>query len=191
LNHRLDAIDDRRHKGLAARRSIHESLRQSASAKICERVIRMHEFMASSSVACYLPMPFEVDPTSIIARAWRIGKQVYSPVVAHHGAMEFHRLMPDTSLKRNRYGIWEPQNSPQIAPRDIDLVITPVVAFDRFSHRIGMGSGYFDRCFSFLKHRRHWRRPKLTGLAFQCQEVEKIIPNPWDIRLYKVITEEL
>ena len=190
MNLRTDVIGEKRRAALAARHALDNRFRQSASSRICDRVTRMHEFTASKSLACYLPARHEVDPTLIIARAWRIGKQVYSPVVADHGGMEFRRLMPDTSLKRNRYGIWEPQNGPQIAPQDIDIVITPVVAFDRSRHRIGMGSGYFDRCFSFLKHRRYWRRPKLAGLAFACQEVEKIIPNPWDIRLYKVITEE-
>jgi 5-formyltetrahydrofolate cyclo-ligase len=52
-----------------------------------------------------------------------------------------------------------------------------------------MGGGYFDRCFHFLKHRRKWLRPKLLGIAFDCQKVEKIVSNPWDIPLYQVITE--
>jgi 5-formyltetrahydrofolate cyclo-ligase len=64
-----------------------------------------------------------------------------------------------------------------------------VVAFDARRHRVGMGSGYFDRCFAFLKHNRQWQRPKLIGVAFECQRVEKIVPNPWDVRLYKLVTE--
>ena len=52
-----------------------------------------------------------------------------------------------------------------------------------------MGGGYYDRTFTFL-HERHGRfRPKLVGLAFECQRVEKIHTNPWDIALYRVITE--
>jgi len=52
-----------------------------------------------------------------------------------------------------------------------------------------MGGGYYDRCSSFLQHRRNLLHPKLIAVAFACQEVEKITPNPWDIRLYQVITE--
>ncbi|NIV18629.1 MAG: 5-formyltetrahydrofolate cyclo-ligase [Woeseiaceae bacterium] len=190
MNRRTDAIDAARKSAIAARRSLDPGVRQSASAAISEHVCRMHEFMACKSIACYLPADDEVDPTMIISRAWRIGKQVYSPVVADHGAMVFRRLTADTSLRRNVFGIWEPEEGPQIPAQKIDLVITPVVAFDAYNHRIGMGSGYFDRCFSFLKHRKRWQKPKLVGIAFKCQQVKKIIPNPWDIRLYEVITED-
>ena len=158
---------------------------------ISSRVMRMHEFIACKSVACYLPMPDEVDATAVIARAWHMGKQVYAPVINRDGAMAFVELTPQTELRRNWYGLWEPESGSQISARDLDLVITPVVAFDENRHRIGMGSAYFDRCFAFLRNRRHWRQPKLVGIAFNCQQVEKIKPNPWDIPLYKVITEHL
>ncbi len=118
-------------------------------------------------------------------------KRVFAPVIANHGGMDFVTLTPDTRLERNQYGLWEPQFGTQIAPQEVDLVITPVVAFDDYRHRIGMGSGYFDRCFAFLRTNKHWLRPKLIGLAFDCQRVEKIKPNPWDIRLYQVVTESL
>ena len=70
----------------------------------------------------------------------------------------------------------------------LDVVITPLVAFDEYGHRIGMGGGYFDRTFSFLGNRQSWFHPKLVGLAFACQKVEKIQPNPWDIRLFCTIS---
>jgi 5-formyltetrahydrofolate cyclo-ligase len=149
----------------------------------------MHEFTACATVACYLPARDEVDPGKVIARAWRAKKRVYAPVVDDNGGMEFCRLTSETKLIRNRYGLWEPITGSRIAAQDIDLVITPVVAFDNYRHRIGMGSAYFDRCFAFLRHRKHWLRPKLLGLAFECQRVEKINPNPWDIPLYQIVTE--
>ena len=71
----------------------------------------------------------------------------------------------------------------------IDLVITTLVSFDTNNNRIGMFGGYFDRSFAFLKHKKRWLRPKLIGLAFACQKVEKIETNPWDIRLYSVISD--
>jgi 5-formyltetrahydrofolate cyclo-ligase len=149
----------------------------------------MHEFTACRNVACYLAAADEVDSSLIIQRAWRAGKQVFAPVVGDRGAMEFRQLTPQTELRKNRYDLWEPQSDIAIAPRRLDLVITPVVAFDARRHRIGMGSGYFDRCFAFLRHNRKWQRPKLIGVAFECQRVEKIVPNTWDVRLYKLVTE--
>ncbi len=189
MTRREDAIASARRAAISARRSLAADTRLRLSATISQRVMRKHEFVACSSVACYLPARDEVDPSMIIERAWRHGKCVYAPVIDANGGMMFRRLTPDTPLERNRYGLWEPVAGSQISPQNIDLVITPVVAFDENRHRIGMGSAYFDRCFAFLKHKKHWRRPKLLGLAFECQRVEKIKPNPWDIPLYEVVTE--
>ena len=133
-------------------------------------------------------MQEEVDPRRIIARAWRANKRVFCPVVTRDGVMEFRNLQPDTTIERGPFGIWEPVSGTTIAPRDLDLVVTPLVAFDAERHRIGMGGGYYDRFFTHLLHRRHWLQPKLMGVAFECQQVEKIQPNPWDIRLYSVIS---
>ena len=184
-----DAQSRLRKSAISARRSLNDEERDHASSKICERIVHSHEFMCSKTIACYLPSYDEVDPIAIIERAWRAKKRVFSPVINMRGDMIFRQLTPDTALHKNVFGLWEPVSGPVMAARMCDLVITPVVAFDDQRHRIGMGSGYFDRRFQFLKHRRRWLRPKLIGLAFECQKVEKIAPNPWDIRLYQVVSE--
>jgi 5-formyltetrahydrofolate cyclo-ligase len=131
----------------------------------------------------------EVDTSMIFDRAWRAGKIVFAPAVVDDRHMRFVRVERNTKLKKSGLGLWEPQNGAEISPTDLDVVVSPVVAFDSFGHRIGMGGGYYDRAFSFQKHRRRWLRTKLIGLAFDCQKVEKILPNPWDIRLYRVFSE--
>ena len=163
--------------------------RELASARICDTIIHSAEFMSARSVACYLPTHDEVDPTRIIERAWCAGKRVFAPVAGARGIMQFSELTPDTSVTRNRFGIWEPAPDHCIRACELELVITPLVAFDMKCNRIGMGGGYFDRCFRFLKNRRKWLRPKLIGVSFKCQEVAEITPDAWDIPLYKVVTE--
>ena len=103
--------------------------------------------------------------------------------------MVFRKLDRDTTLQRNRFGLWEPVSGVCVSSKSLDLVITPLVAFDTNNNRIGMGGGFFDRSFAFLKHKKRWLRPKLIGLAFACQKVEKIETNPWDIRLYSIISD--
>ena len=103
--------------------------------------------------------------------------------------MLFREMRPDTPLEKNDYGIWEPTSGAFLSPRKLDAVIAPTVAFDDDNNRIGMGGGYFDRCFAYLRYRKIWLRPKLVGLAFECQRVEKISANPWDIPLYRVFTD--
>ncbi len=116
----------------------------------------------------------EVDTRAIIARAWRANKRVFVPVTLRSGEMFFREIRTDTTLQKNQLSIWEPDAGKIVRPHILQLVITPTVAFDRNCNRIGMGGGYYDRCFAFLRHRKHWFRPKLMGVAFECQEVEKI-----------------
>jgi 5-formyltetrahydrofolate cyclo-ligase len=179
-----------RRKALHARRGMSDDARATASRIICRRLCYSREFYASKSIACYVPMHDEVDTHEIIERAWRANKRVFVPILRSNSKMMFCRIDPESELERNSFGLWEPTRGLLIEPRELDLVVTPTVAFDNRKNRIGMGGGYFDRCFSFLRNRKHWLRPKLVGVAFQCQEVEKISPNPWDIRLYRVITDK-
>ena len=164
--------------------------RANASEEICKRVIRSGIFFSSHSIGCYLPTSDEVDTRSIIERGWRANKRIFVPVLRKGRQMSFHELTPDTLLQRNAYGVWEPLTGDVISPKKLDIAIAPTVAFDDNNNRIGMGGGYFDRCFSYLRYRKNWLRPKLIGVAFQCQKVEKISPNAWDIRLYRVFSDD-
>ena len=165
--------------------------RAQASAVICQRVCESPEFFAAKSIGCYLPMHDEVDSREIIQRAWRANKRIFVPVLRGDAQMVFCEIEPDSELEQNRFGVWEPVRGLLLDARRLDIVITPTVAFDSNRNRIGMGSGYYDRCFAHLRNRKIWLRPKLIGVAFDCQKVEEIAPNPWDIRLYTVISDSL
>ena len=146
-------------------------------------------FQRAEYIACYLSAPGEVDTWAVIERGWRMKKRIFAPVLKKNRHMLFREITPDTELRLDRFGLYEPMSGEIVTARMLDVVLTPMVAFDKYNHRIGMGGGYFDTTFSFLRHRRSYSRPKLIGLAFACQEVEKIVPNPWDIRVFGVITE--
>ena len=163
--------------------------RSRASLEICNRVIRSHEFMAAGTVGAYVAMPDEVQTALIISRAWRARKRIAIPVILGNGTMAFCSITEETPLVRNDFGIWEPLSGDFLDAKSLDVVVTPLVAFDDDKHRIGMGGGYYDRTFRFLKNRCKWLSPKLIGLAFECQRVTSITPNSWDIPLYKIVTE--
>jgi len=178
-----------RKNALRARRELHPDDREKASALICGRVINSGIFFSSHAIGCYLPVSDEVDTRSIIERGWRANKRIFVPVLRKRGKMSFREINSETVLERNQYGVWEPVSGEFISSRQLDIAIAPTVAFDSQNNRIGMGGGYFDRCFSYLRYRKNWLRPKLIGVAFDCQKVEKISPNAWDIRLYRVFTD--
>jgi 5-formyltetrahydrofolate cyclo-ligase len=163
--------------------------KNEASEKIVGTVVRSSLFRRAKLIACYLPMQDEVDTWQLIRRAWRMKKRIFAPVVEKNFVMKFCEVTPESTLAPNRYGLAEPQNGKIIPARQLDLVVTPVVAFDDQCNRIGMGGGYFDRTFSFLRMRQHLFHPKLIGLAFACQRVDKIVANPWDIRVFRIIDE--
>lgn len=185
----MRAMKSIRRNALLARREMSAEDRATASRIICNKVINSRDFLAATFVACFLPMPDEVDTRSIIERGWRANKRIFVPITRESGEMFFREIRPDTTLQRNAMSIWEPLSGDVVSPRNLQLVVTPTVAFDPLNNRIGMGGGYYDRSFSFLRHRRVWIKPKLVGVAFNCQKVEKISPNTWDVRLYRVFDE--
>lgn len=103
--------------------------------------------------------------------------------------MRFFLYKRNDILHPNRYGINEPKDTPSIDTETLDIILTPLVAFDRQGHRLGMGGGYYDRTFSFLLNQADIPRPKLIGLAYACQEVPSLSPDPWDVPLHGVVTE--
>jgi 5-formyltetrahydrofolate cyclo-ligase len=103
--------------------------------------------------------------------------------------MTFAELDHGARLGTNFFGISEPDAAKRIDPRRLDLVLTPLVAFDDRGVRIGVGRGYYDRCFRFLHARGAWHRPKLLGVAYELQHVRAIAPEPWDVPLWGAVTE--
>lgn len=163
--------------------------RELASLIICDHIVASPWFRQSTSIGCYLPAHDEVATWSLIERALERKKRVFVPAIAKNGKMKFVSFDDQSSLRRNTFGLFEPAAGSPLAAKNLDVVVTPVVAFDEKGNRIGMGGGYFDRAFAFLRHRKHFVRPKLLGAAFDCQKVTQIAANPWDIPLLAVFTE--
>ena len=176
---------DARHR----RATMPEQDRVAASGRIADRIAHMPIFVRSRLIACYLSTGSEVDTSAIILRAWRMKKRIFVPDTRGGGKLTFREIYPDSEFATGPFGIREPIGGSVLAASLFDLVIVPVVAFDSDHHRIGMGGGYYDRTFSFLRHRKSFLKPKLVGVAFDCQKVDKIAPNPWDIRLFRIITQ--
>jgi len=134
-------------------------------------------------------MDDEVDVLPIISRCWAASKPVFLPVTSPGRRLRFVEVLRKTCLRRSGFGLLEPSHGAEIHPLELDTVVVPVVAFDNAHRRIGMGGGYYDTTFSALGRPRAPRRPKLVGVAFECQKVRKIKANPWDIALCDVLTE--
>ncbi|MEM8685255.1 MAG: 5-formyltetrahydrofolate cyclo-ligase [Pseudomonadota bacterium] len=188
MNHTADQSELRKNS-IRARRQLDNLKRLAYSDRIADRLERLPVFRSANTVAVYLSSWDEVDTSEIILRSWRANKSVVAPVIKKNARMAFVKLEADTQLRNNRYGLLEPAASHKVCTRDINLVITPLSAFDESGARIGMGGGYYDRYFSQLAHRHAFVHPRMIGIAFDCQRATKIPENPWDISLYACITE--
>ncbi len=171
--------------------SLHE---RTLRAELCTDLLCQHpSFRNAQRIATYLPSDGELDTLPLISRAWEMGKQIYLPVLLPHGAnrLWFAHYEPNAPLRRNRFGILEPTRAAhtRVAPLALDLVLTPLVAFDAKGHRLGMGGGFYDRSFAYLLRHTHWLRPRLIGLAYDFQRQPKLPSQPWDVPLHAIATD--
>ncbi len=154
-------------------------------------------FQRARRIAAYWPADGELDPRPLMHQARKRGKAVYLPVLrrgarSHPVSLRFARDLPGRRMRENRFGIPEPTlRGRDLRPaRQLDVLLVPLVGFDADGNRIGMGGGFYDRTLAYLKARRHWRRPRLIGIAHDCQRLVRIEPRPWDVPLDTVATEK-
>ncbi len=174
------------------RGALSDDQRASAAYAASRRLQSTIFFRNSRRVAAYVGFDGELDTGQIIAAALDADKSVYLPVIDKRNRMRFAHFDENTKLRTNQFGILEPVAGPGhfISPRWLDLVITPLVAFDANGGRLGMGAGYYDKCFSFLLQRRLWCKPRMVGFAYEFQRNDALATQPWDVPLNCIITDE-
>jgi len=177
----------------AKRRGVLAQQQRSAAVAVAAQVQSLSAFQRANTIALYLANDGELSPEVLLQQCSQLGKQCYLPVVAENQQMSFAHYQPGARLQANRFGILEPLScAPRIPAQDLDLVLMPLVGFDRSGARLGMGGGYYDRAFDFLNPagiRPQAQGPKLFGLAYSLQEVERLEVASWDIPLDAIITE--
>lgn len=151
-------------------------------------------FRSAKNIACYIAVDGEIDLGPTIQIALKMGKKVYLPVLMpyRYNRLWFAAYSSGMAMSPNRFGIPEPEMvaRQRTSNLTLDLVLTPMVAFDGKFNRLGMGGGYYDRTFAFLRHRKHWKRPFLLGVAYSFQETTSIVPNNWDVPLGGIATNK-
>lgn len=164
---------------------------QLAAKKACEHILKNNRFRLSKHIAFYLATRGELDPAPILQAAHQAGKHCYLPVLHPHkeNSLCFMPYQPGDELVKNRFNILEPVFKTDHFPAwHLDVVLMPLVAFDRLGHRIGMGKGYYDRTFNFLNPTQE-TQPYLLGLAYQFQEIPLFTPEAHDVPLNNILTE--
>ncbi len=174
---------------IAEREKVSLEEQQQAERVILQKVTHTSEFRSAKNIACYLPIRGEVLTQQLILAIWQQQKTCYLPIMQSNKTLQFAEYDATSTLIQNQHRILEPRLSEKhIAPKDLDLVIVPVVAFEGVSHaRLGYGAGYYDATFSFLLDQPH-TKPYLIGIAYDFQRLSQIVQQPWDVPLHKIVT---
>ena len=166
---------------LGKRSSLSKDVVDSASRLVSEKILELDADKNSNIVGSYFGVRGEIDPSSLNSIP---GPKHALPVMNSDGTLRF--LIPDGPLVTGNFGIQEPSSGEEVNPRDLDLVLVPLVAVDLNGNRIGHGAGFYDKTFSFLKLE---TGPQLIGLAHEFQILPSIDPEPWDVPLNLLVTE--
>lgn len=138
-----------------------------------------------SVVSGFLPIRSEADIRPLLSSLRQTGARITLPVILDKQTIVFRELVPGAELVSMGFGTYGP--GPEAAVLDPDLMLVPLAAFDTEGQRIGYGGGYYDRAIDRL-HRKGLK-PRLIGIAFDCQEVASVPAEPHDVRLHAVLTE--
>jgi len=163
---------------------------QHASQALVDQFRRHPLLERAHRVALYLANDGELDPRP--AMDWCLSRSIKLclPVLDpdREGFLLFLDYGADTPLLPNRFGIPEPVLTAdnRIPLSAIDILFTPLVAFDSEGNRLGMGGGFYDRTLGQLQPDQDG--PHLIGLAHDCQRVEQVPVEAWDVPLPEILT---
>lgn len=134
-------------------------------------------------VAGYQKTSSEVSADAILQATELFGAMAALPFIGARGeAMRFKQWKYDTPLIKSPFGFLQPlADTPDAVP---DIILVPLLGFDRAMNRIGQGAGHYDKIFTILPNALR------VGLAWSCQEKAYIPTDPWDVALDAVLTEK-
>lgn len=177
-----------------ARRQLTPAQQRLAAHRLYRQLAQHPRFRRARHIALYLPNDGEIDPRLLLQAAQRRGKATYLPVLNPwpRTRMVFQRIEPGEQQRRNRFGILEPviRTARQRRVWALDLLLMPLVGFDGKGGRLGMGGGFYDRSLAYRAMRKKSHKPTLLGLAHECQRVDRLPLESWDVALQATVTDQ-
>jgi 5-formyltetrahydrofolate cyclo-ligase len=175
---------DLRSQVVALREALPLDVRKAAVDVIAARKFSL-AIAPGTIVSGFMPLKSEINPLPLLQKLAEAGARLALPAIAGRGKPLIMRTWEfGAPLDRGQWGIREPKtDAPEVEP---DILLVPLLAFDREGFRLGYGAGYYDMTI----HRLRALKPvAAVGVAFAAQEVPKIPTTPRDERLDLVLTE--
>jgi len=177
------------------RQKLSKQQQQDAALQLNKQLTAHPKIIQSKKIAIYLANDGELDTSLLIEWCWQQQKEVYLPVIHpfSKGQLLFLKYHKHSPMIVNQYGIREPKlDIRQLTLlSDLDIILTPLVAFDKQGNRLGMGGGFYDRTLAswyFNFQNNSHTKPYPMGIAHDCQLTSQLPIDSWDIPLLEIIT---
>ena len=136
-------------------------------------------------LSLYFPSSFEVNVLKILEHNYMANKNIFLPVIEKNNQMNFFMWKKNQVLLVNKFGTLEPVKTKAIIP---NLMIVPILAFDKNKYRLGYGKGFYDRYLN--KYSKKSSNITTVGIAFSFQKHHKLPIDKHDVKLDYILTEE-
>jgi len=168
---------------MAARNALDAATHRRATRAMLDAIAQGFPDLAALLVGFYWPIRREPDPLPLVRRLVAAGGAAALPVVIGKGLpLEFRAWRPETRMATGVYDIPFPADGPAVLPQ---ALIVPLLGFDDAGYRLGYGAGFYDRTIAGFA-----ARPRLIGIGFALGRLPTIYPQPHDIPMDYVVTEE-
>jgi 5-formyltetrahydrofolate cyclo-ligase len=167
----------------AARAAIDPRDRARLTGELERRLLALPEVAGAGTILLFYSFGSEVETSGVAEHVHRAGRRLLLPYL-EAGAIEAAEVRPGDPLTPSTYGPKEPSRRVAVEAGEVDLVITPGLAFDRRGRRLGYGGGYYDRYLARL-------RPDAVrvGIGFSVQVVDDVPAGRTDERVHMVVTD--
>jgi len=142
------------------------------------------EKITYKNIGGYFPVNFEVDDLELLKKFKKNKFNISLPVIKKKFKMDFYKWSFSDTLKINKYGIPEPDPKDMVYP---DILLIPLVAFDKNLNRLGYGGGYYDRLIKKLSKKKTIIK---IGLALSVQKIDKVPINVHDQKMDYIVTNK-
>jgi 5-formyltetrahydrofolate cyclo-ligase len=174
----------------AQRRALTPQTRARAALAVARLVALTHWFAPGKRIGLYASMPQELGTAPLIALARARRCEIFLPRIVSLRSYRMEFVPFGAHGRFHAFGMHEPWSTDFFQARFLDTIFVPSVGLDRRGARLGHGAGFYDRALAFRRFRRHWRGPRLVGLAYSFQVVPEIPVAPTDVFMDVLATEK-
>ena len=150
---------------------------------LLKNILKKLNLHRNIKIGGYVPINYEIDCLDILKKLENSGYKISLPITRKKNKMDFFEWSYRDNLLIGKIGIPEPYSKKKVYP---DVLLVPLIAFNKKKYRLGYGGGYYDRYIQKLKK---IKKILTIGMAFSFQEVEKLPISAHDKKLDFIFTE--